>query len=105
MELASILFDLTQAGAILADMVAAYLDAAPPPVAEETPRARMRAPSSRASPSIMSAPGEIQGAGLRANQGNDEMAFRQGVADDQPSGSALRSQNKNLHVRSRSSLV
>jgi hypothetical protein len=34
MELASILFDLTQAGAILADMVAAYLDAAPPPVAE-----------------------------------------------------------------------
>src|ERR1700746_3149071 len=36
----------------------------------------------------MSAPGEIQGAGLRANQGNDGMAFRQGVADDQPSGSA-----------------
>ena len=29
MDLASIPFDLTQAGAILADMVAAYLDAAP----------------------------------------------------------------------------
>ena len=42
MELASIPFDLTQAGAILADMVAAYLDAAPPPVAEETPRALMQ---------------------------------------------------------------
>src|SRR5580693_5957137 len=35
MDLASIPFDLTQAGAILADMVAAYLDAAPPPIAEE----------------------------------------------------------------------
>ena len=34
MDLASIPFDLTEAGAILADMVAAYL-AAPPPVAEE----------------------------------------------------------------------
>jgi hypothetical protein len=55
--------------------------------------------------SIMSAPGEIQGAGLRANQGNDGMAFRQGVADDQPSGSARCTQNKNLYVRSRSSLV
>jgi hypothetical protein len=42
-------------------------------------------------PSIMSAPGEIQGqgAGLRANQDNDGMAFRQGVADDQPSGSPV----------------
>src|ERR1019366_8105229 len=35
MDLAPVQFDLTQAGAILSDMVAAYLDAAPPPVAEE----------------------------------------------------------------------
>ena len=35
MDVASIPFDLAEAGAILADMVAAYLDAAPPPVAEE----------------------------------------------------------------------
>jgi hypothetical protein len=35
----------------------------------------------------VSAPAEIQGAGLRANQDDDGMAFRQGVADDQPSGS------------------
>ena len=30
---------------------------------------------------------EIPGAGLRANQDNDGMAFRQGVSDNQPSGS------------------
>jgi hypothetical protein len=35
MHLAPVQFDLTEAGAILADMVTAYLDAAPPPVAEE----------------------------------------------------------------------
>src|ERR1700722_2508730 len=35
MDLASIPFDLTQAGAILADMVAAFFDPPPPPVAEE----------------------------------------------------------------------
>lgn len=45
-------------------------------------------------PSIMSAPAEIQGAGLRANPGNDGMAFRQGVADDQPSGSARCNQTR-----------
>src|ERR1700716_2071155 len=81
-----------------------YLDAAPP-VAEETPRARMRAPSSRASPSIMFVPGELLVPVLTPHQGNDGMAFRQGVADDQPSGSARCTQNKNLHVRCRSSLV
>jgi hypothetical protein len=42
----------------------------------------------------MSAPGENQGAGLRANQDNDGMAFRQGVADDQPSGSARCTQTR-----------
>jgi hypothetical protein len=42
----------------------------------------------------MSAPGEIQGAGLRANQDNDGMAVRQGVADDQPSASARCTQTR-----------
>ena len=36
------------------------------------------------------------GARRRANQRHDGMAFRHGVADDQPSGSARCSQNKNL---------
>jgi hypothetical protein len=38
--------------------------------------------------------GRIQGAGLRANQDNDGMAFRQGVADDQPSGSSRCTQTR-----------
>ena len=38
------------------------------------------------------------GARLRANHGHDGMAFRQGVADDQPSGSARCTQNKNFRV-------
>jgi hypothetical protein len=48
---------------------------------------------------------EIGGARLRANQGDNGMTFRQGVADGQPSGSARCTQNKNLHVRPRSLLM
>jgi hypothetical protein len=44
---------------------------------------------------FMSAPGEIQSAGLRSNEGNDGMAFRQGAADDQLSG-PFQSQTTNL---------
>src|ERR1700726_4622670 len=40
----------------------------------------------------------IQGAGLRANQDNDGMAFRQGVADDQPSGSARCTQTPSCSI-------
>jgi hypothetical protein len=47
MDLAPVQFDLTQAGAILADMVAAYLDAAPPPSAVLASSRTLRAGSRR----------------------------------------------------------
>src|ERR1700730_10362276 len=54
---------------------------------------RIASPFSKAYVSLQT-PGEIQGADLRANQDDDGMAFRQGVADDQRSGSARCTQTR-----------
>src|SRR5437867_3220796 len=86
-------FDLTQAGAIIADMVVAYLDAVPPPLAEEMrddPDDLENQPNSsdatglRLYPSIDAGPGAVQpgehrapvqpdgqGPGLRLDPGAD----------------------------------
>src|SRR5271166_2022973 len=100
MDLAPVQFDLTQAGAILADMVTAYLDAAPPPVAEEKrddPDDLEDQPNSpdatglRLHPAVDAGPGSVQPGEHRASVQSDEEGSSLRLAPGSDPGSGRRS--------------